>query len=192
MRRFFIETKTARQKRPYHPNPKWDTPDFWTDVGSLCLEINARPDLFIQAQFDTSKLPDGPYPTALKGPGAKRRYWDWIRIHRPQDRGEVSSSMEVETDEVEHAMRKAMKDCREDFPDEPVNVALRSYILMTPAWLRILLVPYDEEVLQRWGEQGGGELLENPILQRQCQAVDLPVADVLSKLITRFPSLQRK
>lgn len=191
VRRHYIEQKSALSCRRYRPNPKWDTPEFWTEVGSTCISIGARPDLYVQAQFDLCEQADGPFPNALKGKGAARRYSSWIRSMRaPQDRP-TTSDMAVDTGEVEEACRRAVEDSRTLFPDRPMREAMSSHATMTPAWLRILLCPSDEEVLSEFGERGASELLGNPTLQRQCQAVGLPVALTLREALGRFPNLNR-
>lgn len=176
--------------RKFHPNPKWDTPAFWTEVGLLCIQIDARPDLFVLSQFEFTKQPDGPFYNALRGKGAVSRYSAWVRTHRPREYRPSSVDMDVDLDEITATMRAAVADSRSVFPDRSMLAAMRSHMLMTPAWLRILLFPMDEEILRSFGERGAMELLQNPVLQRQCRAVGLPVGSTLQTLMNAYPDLK--
>jgi hypothetical protein len=186
----YIEQKTARMGRKFHPNPKWDTPVFWTEVGLLCIKIDARPDLFVTAQFEFTQQPDGPFFNALRGKGAVSRYSAWVRTHRPREYRPSTVDMDVDLDEITATMQAAVADSRSVFPDRNMLEAMRSSMIMTPAWLRILLYPGDEEIRRTFGERGALELLQNPVLQRQCRAVGLPVGPTLQTLLDVYPGLK--
>jgi len=190
-RKYFLEQKSARMGKRYKPNPSWDNDDFWAHIGQVCIDLKARPDLFILAQFQRSRKRDGPFPNQLRGGMAQGAYHAFYSNYRPPDDSfvEESHDMVVNTDEVTELCQEAIASCRRVFPERSVVEALRSPLVTCPDWLRILLAPQDEEIMKLYLDGGSKYLLKNPQLQAQCQAVDLPVSDVLSSALQNQPRI---
>lgn len=167
-------------RRKYSPNPKWDTPAFWTKVGEICLRLSARPDHYVQAQFAADKNRHGPFPNAIAGKVAERRYIEWLEQHRlAEHQGERSSQMSLDVSLIAKEISRANEACEDIFPGQPRIVGYRSPMTEIPAWLRVLVGYRDAETWRRWGESGREEIMSNPLLMSQCAAVGLPVRQVL-------------
>lgn len=177
VRESYIRQKTARMRRRYRPNPKWDTVEFWIAVGKQVLGANARPDFYVAAQFESDRSSQGPYYTVLRGKKAVWRYRQYLESRRSVD--DAPCSQEIDAGRIDKLCRLAVESSVRHFPDAPFVVGLRSPFVDVPSWLRLLLAPFDEAVVARFGYEGVAELERNPVLQNQCSAAGLPVARVL-------------
>lgn len=178
VRRFYVEQKSARMRRPYRMNPRFDTTEFWVRVGALVYKLRCTPELFIRALFEASKEKHGPFPNTLAGDWAKRAWAFWEAQHKEG----VSRAREtpgiVDTTELDTYFRDLYREVKELFKHD-LMAALTSPTCTAPPFLRLLLAPQSPVVWEQWGELGLRDLQESPDLIRQSTALGLPVGMVL-------------
>ena len=181
VRHFYIQQKSMVMRRTYRMHPRWDVAEFWLSVGELCLTLNARPDHFVLAQFDEDKSAHGPFPNALKGATAAKRYRRWAgAVRSPEERAAEGGEMREDVSLVTQAIIRANQNCARLFPGEPLGRGYRSPLVDMPAWLRLLMLPDDPKIAQLWGAEGQRALSMNVVLINQCRRLGLPVSKIMN------------
>jgi len=177
LRQCFVERKTALLRKHYRPNPRYDSPEFWTKVGDLCFELNAAPNQFMTALFEESREKQGPFPNALCGAWA-RRAWAFWSAKNKQSVVAANGNMRLDTSELDGALTGALSDIIRLFGGN-VEAGALSATMVCPPYLRLLLAPDSVEVWDAWESQGLPDLQSSPDLVRQAASKNLPVAKVL-------------
>lgn len=187
VRKFYIDQKSAKMRRDYRIHPRWDRAEFWAEVGHLCLDMDARPDQFVLAQFDMDPHAHGPFPNMLKGKTAEKRYRQWRNLARSKvAQAAVGGPMREDYSMVTAAMAQAVVECRNLFPDQPLIRGYRSPLTNIPAWLRVIMYPEDEIITTQWGYKAQQELAGNVVLLNQCRLMNLPVGRVMGAMFKPY------
>jgi hypothetical protein len=182
VRNFYIQQKSLVMRRPYRMHPRWDTAKFWLGVGQLCLTLNARPDQFVRAQFEEDRNAHGPFPNALTGAAAAKKYRRWSGVVRsPEEKATEGGAMREDVSLVSTALVRANRSCARMFPGMPLGEGYRSPLVDMPAWLRLLMLPDDPTIAQQWGLEGQLALTKNVALLNQCRRLGLPVAKIMNR-----------
>lgn len=181
VRNFYLQQKSMVMRRPYRMHPRWDVASFWLSVGELCLTLKARPDQFVLAQFEEDRSAHGPFPNALKGETAAKRYRRWAgAVRSPEERATEGGAMREDVSLVSQALIRANQSCMRMFPGQPLGRGYRSPLVDMPAWLRLLMLPDDPSVAQLWGAEGQQALTNNVVLLNQCRRLGLPVSKIMN------------
>lgn len=179
LRSLFIERKSALMRKPYRPNPRFDSHDFWTQVGSLCSELGASPNQFMTALFDECRERQGPFPNTLHGAWA-RKAWNFWAAKNQVKVAAAQGQQHLDVSDLSSMLREVYQEACRLFGGDMIQ-AVRSPVVTCPPYLRLLLAPDDEQVWEAWGSQGLPDILNNPELVRQAYSLNLPVGRILTR-----------
>ncbi len=158
LKKYFNKAKREKHGKPYHPSEKFRRPEFWLAAAENCIQAGADPYSYVRALFLYTTTPGGPYPNQLPSNHAVKCYQQYRRLHGVDDH----SQQDMYTQEIKHVIR----DCFIRAMQQPRR--LRDFLLddalgldVIPAFVRVLLLPNDRSVVERWRHEAYLELKPN-------------------------------
>ena len=161
VKKAFYEAKRQQLGKPYSPQGRHNKPETWLAAGELCIELQASPYDFVRAAFLFNNVPGGPFPNQLVGGGARR----WYNQYRQHMNAVGMPAEEVDNQEVLGMFRHAVKCMMSQIRMRPRDFLLDEYIMrrdVTPAFVRVLLFPNDQQMRDRWLREACEELNSQP------------------------------
>lgn len=157
IRNAFRSQKAQQTGRPYRPNARWDDDATWHRAAEACISSQADPTTWVQAVFINSRTPGGPFPNQLGGRAAAGWYAQ-LRdsVVDPDSCGPADLLNEEITMELNNAITLAVS------VDDPLKVVLMARYHALPPYVRVVLLPLDEDILERWGMAAYAQISQNP------------------------------
>ena len=161
----FGTMKCEQQGRPYRPAERFRRPEMWIAIARKCIELQASPYDFLTAAFRYCAVPGGPFPHQLATNAAAT----WYGLHK-QVYGHTSSNATLFTQEIHGLIHNAAANLISMAHGQ--NTTLKTILLdenmlpdyVAPAFVRVLLMPWDPAVREAFGRRGRLEILSNPRL----------------------------
>lgn len=186
LRELYVRRKSDLIGRAYRPHPRWDTPQFWTKVASVCWKLNAQPHHFLDAQFYDlgAESKDGPFPNMLVGKSAEFKYRRYVGRYNLLPPKLNETGVVQDTQLVSDALAALWEEANRSFDGDIVETLTCTYSTV-PAWLRLLLLPDDAVVAEFWGSDGCEDLVRNASLREQAKLMGYPVDRVMQEFFKR-------
>ena len=198
-----IRNHYIERKRPLYNNTyKLGAVDFthWQKAARLCEELNASPEVFVDAAFSQCKSSLGPFPNAMYGPACRnwyRAYTDTRTAYRQaKDAAELAGrapmfdaesdsnvvDLKYEIDFVERSLLRLTGTKKINAVTiEYVNSLTTSY----PAHVRVLLGYGNDKVKLFFGEAALEIYNTRPQMYRAAQTLGYPIKEILLWLNAR-------
>lgn len=157
----FFELKRKQQNKPYRPSSRHDKWEFWMKAARKCIEHNADPNHWVEAAFRYNKISGGPYPHTIGGRQAVRWYDEFRRNH--------ILSEEYSDDPVEQYVKSLFELAQMLFyhrtgsmeVSDNIETLKNPFVKIDP-WVRVLMAPFNEEVVNLYGDAGWVDLKSSP------------------------------
>ena len=150
----FARRKEVQSNRKYRPHPKYQELEFWTKVASLCKELNAASDDFLDAAFTFAVKPIGaPFPNMLTGE-AMRSWYNQYAIEFPRENSGKSIETKLEV-LVNQEIRCALNICtrRESRLGKSFRETLLDTLVKFSPYIRLLLLKDEAEAWVRYADE---------------------------------------
>lgn len=158
LKRLFAEAKTEKEGRRYNPHARFKKPEIWRAAAEKCIGIGADPYSFVRAAFLYCTVPGGPFPQNMCTAAATRWYHEYQKsicgdhpegdVYQAEIKGLISQSL-VQGMQSGRRLRDFLLD--DSFP--PLD--------SVPAFVRVVLLPRDEMVFQKFGKMAYQEVMGN-------------------------------
>lgn len=165
LRLCYCRRKAQQLGRAYSPHPRFKSSQLWLTAATLCTELEADPEAFVEAAFRYNTVPGGPFPQQIGSKAAVRWYKrhvenSKIAVAVPGQEDKVISPIEQEhTMNMSHVALLALeRGVKETIMDRS--------LWHIPDYTRVLLMPKDPEVLQRFGRSAAGQINNSPALRK--------------------------
>tara|TARA_B100000579_G_scaffold437938_1_gene470083 strand:+ start:2800 stop:3399 length:600 start_codon:yes stop_codon:yes gene_type:complete len=147
----FFQRKSAQKGKPYKPHPKFTDKDLWVEIARVCKKLGADPNDFLDAAFRHNAVPQGPFPTQLKGEAIER----WYADHAAGLKADNKDNTTVLSGKVDLEIKAAIKACLKRNEREKVDPVktLFNPIMKIPPYVRIILMKNSLESMVRFGEE---------------------------------------
>jgi len=141
-----------------------DTYRNWEKAARVCLEEGASAADFIKAAFASCSNPMGPHCNMLSGEGARSWYRNYKVLMALDDT--ERGFKDAASSEFESSMMTCLTSLRSltgslDIGEHALMLLRREYTGY-PAYVRVILAPHDEEVLDIWGAEALKQLIQDP------------------------------
>lgn len=160
VRKAFRDRKAQQTGRPYRPMARWDDDELWLKIAMSCQQEKADPASWVDAAFQYCRVPGGPFPNQLAGKAATRWYHDLVQSSSSQATGEpVDLVGEEVTREVQNVVERFLaQGC------SPKDLLGDRCLFEIPAYVRVIMLPDDPEIIQAFGREAHGQVTSNPRL----------------------------
>jgi hypothetical protein len=195
LRSFYRIKKTERLGENYKPSARQDTMNSWEKVAEICMQLNANAEDFINAAFEQSAFPEGPYLTHLIGHTGRKWYAGYMNVrpstvktdhHNKEDDsipeigGADKSTFKAD---IELTAKKINRICGEPvrggvFTDRQMDV-LRDKFIPIPFYIRVLLGYPCEIIMRQWGDEAIDFFHKRPNFRMLAKAHDYPIDEIL-------------
>lgn len=167
IKRIFIEVKGRKQQRPCKLSAKDNASDVWTRAGALCVELKVSPEIYVQALFEVSENPMGPFPSAIAGNFAREAVGKYQRMYNHTSAASVPELMlsgDARVDWELQDLRDTLiaKTGSVDHRTAGAQEILREYHTGLSAWVRCFIAPADDIVMRRFGAEANAWLRLHP------------------------------
>lgn len=171
IKKHFYAAKTEQRAdgKRYNPAERFRDSAAWEAAGELCNQLSADPYDFVRAAFLYCTVPGGPFPVNMTGSAAKRWYQQWRRLNVKKGyEGEDPYAREImqllrETTRLALVSQRNISDFLLDEYMLPLHIC--------PAFVRVLLLSKDPQVMEAFGRLARAEIVGNQKLLNTIQAL---------------------
>lgn len=163
IKKYFYNFKRTQIGKSYSPAERFRKPEIWNAAAEKCIELKADPYNFTRAAFQFNNVPGGPFPHQLAGNAMTKWYRNFCRNLGASNMTEH----EVTEQEVRDLLARGLRLMTEQSRMRPRDYFLDDYAVrldILPAYIRVLLLSKDQEILKKWGHLATTELNSNPHL----------------------------
>ena len=185
LRARYVLLVSARIRREYKLPEKFRQPALWKRIAENCHEVNAHPDVFIDAAFSECGRPEGPFANALVGDAARRWYERYCRQRAAQ--GVVNDPAESCMQSFEWCLgiiAEQLSDrIRRGEPEFEARHAIIGWPLFRfPAYVRVVLsYPIYPDIVQEYLTEAQEYFRANPTAATAC-AEKFPLLNELMQM----------
>ena len=164
LRHMFAQAKSEQMGRRYSPADRFKDMKLWRAAAERCLEVKADPHDFVKAAVMFCSVAGGPFPQHMGSPRACQWYRSYLKIIGAEEGDDVYevTLMKMMQTVLIHGMTMAKvrgKRLRDILLDE---FALK--LDFAPAFIRVLLLPDDPAIRDKWANKARCEITDNPRL----------------------------
>lgn len=194
IRKYYIERKNAIYQNRFKLVGKNAEFIHWQRAAEVCLELNATPEVFIDAAFANCKNSVGPFPNAMYGPAVRGWYKEYT-ASRYKYKEAKQNAIDAGHDPVFDVDSNNFAD---DLRGE-INLVRRSLIRLTgtseinaqtieyirslatsfPAHIRVLIGYKDAEIKSLFGKEAYEFYTNKPYYFRAAESLGFPIRDIL-------------
>jgi hypothetical protein len=194
IKNYYIERKQSIYNGKFKMPPKFADFSTWQSAASICVELNATPETFVDAAFSYCPSSAGPYPNTLHGPAIRKWYSSYIKGRQDlYSSAEKSSSggRDVMFDpqaspcvadlscSIEYVNRSLTRLLGSAEITEQAIEYLGSLMVSYPAHVRVLLAFKNEKVKKFFGKEAYDFYTKNPGMYRAAETLNYPIREIL-------------
>jgi hypothetical protein len=194
IKKYYVERKNSAFNKKFKLHGKHAEFTHWQRAADLCLELQATPEVFVDAVFDGCKSPLGPFPNALYGNMARKWYQTYIanKSGYTQAKKELESAgtdvmfgdaLNIHTYNLKYDVELVHRSLIRLTGTSEVNSVTIEYInsLTTsyPAHVRVLLGFGNEKVKLFFGEEALNYYNARPHMYRAAEALGYPIKKII-------------
>lgn len=194
IRKYYLERKASLYDGQFRL--KGDNAEFkhWQKAAVLCLELNATPEVFVDAAFAHCRLQTGPFPNSMYGIACRGWYKSYIA-----GRATLRASQKQVLDTGGDLISSTEANAHVDALRYDINLVLTSIFRLTgtkeinsqtieyvssfttsyPAYVRVLLGYRDEQVKTLFGAEALKFYNNKPFYSRAAETLGYPIRDIL-------------
>lgn len=172
LRKAFAAAKTDQMGSSYKPAERFRKIELWYAVAKKCRELNADPEDLIEAAFRFCSIPGGPFPQNLPTGAMNRWYAEFLRVSGGQPKAGQTVAQQRLASLIQESLITTMRLAQAN------NKRIRDILLdenlmrldICPAYVRVLLLPKDQGVVEKWGQKARTDIRTNPRLMQALEA----------------------
>lgn len=200
IRRYYLERKNSLYENTFKLTGKNAEFIHWQRAAQLCVELNATPEVFVDAAFSQCRNTFGPFPNAMYGPACRKWYREYTAARKTYNKAK---------EEAEQAGRDPMFDAENDSYlidlKYEIDFVERSLLRLTgtkkinpvtieyvnslttgyPAHVRVLLGYGNDKVKQFFGKDALEFYNKRPHMYRAAETLGYPIREILLWLNAR-------
>ena len=170
IKKHFNQLKSEQIGKKYNPHARFRKYELWIAAAEVCNDLEAGPYDFVRAAFLYCNIPGGPYPQNLCTNAVRIWYSEYKKLAPQTDGMAVGDIYKVEIGTlVRNAYRmlnmakRTPRDFLLDVYGTPTHIV--------PAYIRVLMLPKDAAVRQKFGSEARAEIIGNRQLLRVLTAM---------------------
>lgn len=194
IRKYYLERKQVLFKNKFKMHEKHSEFFHWQRAAEVCIELNATPEVYVDAAFSYCRLATGPYPNAMYGPAAKKWYTSYSNgredLAQSRQKSEEQGRdfmFDEENDvgvlnlkaDIEYVNRSLLRLLGSSDITETALEYLASLMVSYPPHVRVLLAPGHEKVKKFFGRFALEYYMKNPRAHRAAETLGYPIRDIL-------------
>lgn len=169
LKKAFARARTDKDSKPFRLNPRYDDPVVWLKMARNCMACKASPYDFIQAcMTHCPSVPGGPFPNMFSGVVTQTWYSKYAKEFLEGKQNESETSMHVAIRSQMHAILRLWGS------EYRQKMSLAEFLLddlllpeyRFPPLIRVLLMPKQPEVLERFHDAAKLDYDHNPVIRQ--------------------------
>lgn len=166
LRKMFVAAKSDQLGKSYKMHDRFRNIALWYAVAQKCKDLNADPQDFIEAAFNYCSVAGGPFPQNL----ATRAMDRWYKALTKVVGANLPAGMTIADYRLAERVRTSLMTAMSIANANKLrlrDILLDEHMLkldLCPAYVRVLLLPKDQGVVDKWGAKARSEIMSNPRL----------------------------
>jgi hypothetical protein len=194
IRKYYLERKQVLFKQKFKLSEKHSDFFHWQRAAEVCIELNATPEVYVDAAFSYCQMPTGPYPNAMYGVAARKWYaaynngrTDLLQSRQKSEEAGRDFMFDEENDvsvlnlkaDIEYVNRSLLRLLGSSAITDSAIEYLASIMASYPPHVRVLLAPGNEKVKKFFGKYALEYYMKNPRAHRAAEILGYPIRDIL-------------
>lgn len=197
LRRYYIERKNSIFNNKFKMNPKQAEFMHWQRAALVCLELNAAPEVFVDAAFAHCTLSTGPFPNALYGSAARGWYKSYVAgknaLIKAQEKATQNGKelgYDEESDPNVISLRSDLEFVKRSLTrlkgnaeiDARAMLYLESLMVSYPPHVRVLLGFKNEKIKNFFGKEAYQYYMQNPGMYYAAEQLGFKIKEIVAWL----------
>ena len=194
IRRYYIERKSALYNKTFKLTGNNAEFIHWQKAAAVCVELNATPEVFVDAAFSNCRSTLGPFPNAMYGAACRSWYRDYSSSRKTYNQAKQKAEQDgkdvmfdAETDtytiDLKYEIELVERSLTRLTGTKKINAVTIEYVnsLTTsyPAHVRVLLGYKNDKVKLFFGRDALEFYNTRPHMYRAAQTLGYPIKDIL-------------
>ena len=197
IRRYYLERKNSIYNNKFKLSPKHSEFVHWQRAAVVCMELNAVPEVFVDAAFKYCNITTGPFPNAMYGQCARKWYAaymagrkDLVQAHETakclglDPSSDPNSDMHVVTlrNDIDFVKRSLYRLKGNDRIDNTAMLYIESLMVSYPPHVRVLFGFKNEKIKNFFGKEAYQYYMQNPGMFYAAETLGFPIKEIISWL----------
>ena len=197
IRRYYLERKNSLYHNKFKLSPKQAEFVHWQRAALVCLELNAVPEVYVDAAFAHCKMSTGPFPNNMYGVAARSWYSEYMvgrkKLQEAQNKAlkagidpayDENSDTSVVTlrGDIDFVHRSLTRLKGNSKIDDKAMLYIESLMVSYPSHVRVLLGYKNEKIKNIFGREAYQYYMQNPSMYYAAETLGFPIKEIIAWL----------